>query len=255
MKTTIFAVEAVTGQVVSFEVKSTSRSAGAELPAELRERAGREHAHCWYVDTRDATRPWWVASFGSVERPMLPGQVPEKVHAAGLAWAVEWAARECAREWAEMLGDDAERPDTDDACAYRDWCGKQEGLPAPGDVDLLEAVVGALAGREPTQREHEDFRDALLNELWDRTPTRSVMVRRRVRTAAKADAHTFFDEHGEALNPESTDWDGEAWQMAYASGGDLADLDLTDEEIDAFWPVYQKALVKETQRLAAGGGA
>lgn len=66
--------------------------------------------------------------------------------------------------------------------------------------------------------------------------------------AAHEDAAAFVEEFGEALDPAATDWDAEAFAT---SRGSAPLYDVLPEELwDAAWPIYQAALVAETERLA-----
>jgi hypothetical protein len=56
-------------------------------------------------------------------------------------------------------------------------------------------------------------------------------------------ASVFVEEFGEPLDSEKTDWDEKAWQE------DARTLNLTEEHRQEGWPIYQAALVAETQRL------
>lgn len=59
--------------------------------------------------------------------------------------------------------------------------------------------------------------------------------------AAKADAELFFNEFSEVLDPKTTDWDGTAYQEI--------DRDLRHSVGDSGFPIYQAALIAETERL------
>lgn len=63
----------------------------------------------------------------------------------------------------------------------------------------------------------------------------------RVEMEATKDAALFVEEFNEPLDSSETDWDSEAW-----SG---VSLNLTDDEQDVLWPIYQAKLVAETERL------
>jgi hypothetical protein len=63
----------------------------------------------------------------------------------------------------------------------------------------------------------------------------------RAKALARAAAAGFFEEFGEALDPERTDWDATAW------GEDNRHLPEADR--DELWPIYQSELVAETERL------
>jgi hypothetical protein len=65
----------------------------------------------------------------------------------------------------------------------------------------------------------------------------------QIEELARETASVFVDEFGEALDSEKTDWDEKAWQE------DARTLNLTEEHKQEGWPVYQAALVTETQRL------
>lgn len=71
--------------------------------------------------------------------------------------------------------------------------------------------------------------------------------REGVEIAAKATAQMFVDEFGEALDPETTDWDAVAWENDRAQC--IPAVDVCDKLAEKYWPVYQEALVAETARL------
>lgn len=62
-----------------------------------------------------------------------------------------------------------------------------------------------------------------------------------VEQRAKETAAMFVEEFAEALDPAATDWDSTAW------GEDSRGL--PSEAKDDLWPIYQAALVAETERL------
>lgn len=64
----------------------------------------------------------------------------------------------------------------------------------------------------------------------------------RVRKLAYGTAEMFVEEFGEPLDPDKTDWDGEAW----ANDG----RGLSGDQQEFFWPIYQDALISRTRRLA-----
>lgn len=64
----------------------------------------------------------------------------------------------------------------------------------------------------------------------------------KIEAAAKGDAKLFVEEFGEALDPESTDWDSEAWAQETA---------LAAETGGKGFSCYQRALVEETARLVS----
>ena len=68
----------------------------------------------------------------------------------------------------------------------------------------------------------------------------------RVINAAKDDARMFVEEFGQPIDTAQTDWDGAAWTDAQGS------LQLTCQEAESLWPVYQSVLTAETRRLAEG---
>lgn len=68
----------------------------------------------------------------------------------------------------------------------------------------------------------------------------------QVEVAAKADAALFVAEFGEAIDPATTDWDTMAWQE---SGDEIEEMTANDAE--RLWPIYQAALVAETERLVS----
>jgi hypothetical protein len=57
------------------------------------------------------------------------------------------------------------------------------------------------------------------------------------------DAIDFCINHETVLDPAKTDWDSVAWTEV------VAEYELTPEQAERLWPVYQSALVKETARL------
>ena len=65
----------------------------------------------------------------------------------------------------------------------------------------------------------------------------------QIEELARETAGQFVEEFGEPLDSAKTDWDEKAWQE------DASTLDLTDKQRDEGWPIYQAALVAETQRL------
>lgn len=67
-------------------------------------------------------------------------------------------------------------------------------------------------------------------------------LRKEICKRAKATAALFFEEFGEPIDPDSTDWDGTAW------GEDRIGLDIEDCDCNA-WEIYQDALIAETKRL------
>ncbi len=72
----------------------------------------------------------------------------------------------------------------------------------------------------------------------------------RIEARARGDAQSFFDEFGEALDPEATDWDATAWQDC-GGAADALGSDRAAEQVDAAFPYYQGILVSETVRLAS----
>lgn len=69
-------------------------------------------------------------------------------------------------------------------------------------------------------------------------------VQEVIKTEALSDARLFVDEHGEALDPDLTDWDVQAWEMADVYRR------LSSDEKESGFRLYQATLVAETQRLA-----
>lgn len=67
-----------------------------------------------------------------------------------------------------------------------------------------------------------------------------------VTNLAKEAAQMFVEEFNEVLDPESTDWDGEAW----ADDRKKLSFELTDELYSEAWELYQGELVAETERLS-----
>lgn len=61
---------------------------------------------------------------------------------------------------------------------------------------------------------------------------------------ARDDARTFVDEFRVALDPETTDWDADAYEQSPLAKEAEEELGV------AAWPTYQRALIAETQRLA-----
>ncbi len=71
----------------------------------------------------------------------------------------------------------------------------------------------------------------------------NATLQTQIEELARETAGLFVEEFGEPLNPEQTDWGAKAWQ------GDAHTLNLTEEHKEEGWPIYQAALVTETQRL------
>ena len=65
----------------------------------------------------------------------------------------------------------------------------------------------------------------------------------QIEELARETASVFVEEFGEPLDSAKTDWDEKAWQE------DARTLNLTEEHREEGWPIYQAALVAETQRL------
>jgi len=68
-------------------------------------------------------------------------------------------------------------------------------------------------------------------------------LKTKIEELARETAGQFVEEFGEPLDSAKTDWDDKAWQE------DARTLNLTDKQKDEGWPIYQGALVAETQRL------
>jgi hypothetical protein len=81
--------------------------------------------------------------------------------------------------------------------------------------------------------------------------TRTRVIEGIVCEHARRDAKLFVEEFGEPLDPAETDWDSVAWGEALRAV--RAADELTDDECDSLWSVYQETLVSETERLCAGG--
>jgi hypothetical protein len=71
----------------------------------------------------------------------------------------------------------------------------------------------------------------------------NAKLKTKIEELARETAGLFVEEFGEPLDSAKTDWDEKAWQE------DASTLDLTDKQRDEGWPIYQAALVAETQRL------
>lgn len=76
-----------------------------------------------------------------------------------------------------------------------------------------------------------------------------------LRKKAREDAAIFFDEFGEALDPESTDWDAVAFQTTFEGLPQETKYALQEcKECYALaWDFYSDELVAETRRLAEAG--
>jgi hypothetical protein len=86
--------------------------------------------------------------------------------------------------------------------------------------------------------------DAPVPTLADQGTDMNATLDKLVAQKACEDAALFVEEFAAPLDPAATDWDAEAWTVS------RRELNLTPEQADALWPVYQSALVAETQRLA-----
>lgn len=71
-----------------------------------------------------------------------------------------------------------------------------------------------------------------------------------IKAKARETAQMFVDEFNEVLDPATTDWDGTAWQE------DVSNLpfELSSEQRDAGWEIYQAELIAETERLCEEDG-
>lgn len=87
-----------------------------------------------------------------------------------------------------------------------------------------------------------DNLDIAVQEIIWLDPDAETIDRLKIR--AREDGAVFFEECGEALETDSTDWDSEAFSDACAF------LRIPEDQRDSCWPIYQKELVKETERLA-----
>lgn len=74
-------------------------------------------------------------------------------------------------------------------------------------------------------------------------------TRARVEAKARGAAVLFVTEHGVALDPGKTDWDGTAWVE------DSGDLGLTPHQREVYWPLYQSTMIAESKRLADANGS
>lgn len=146
---------------VSFDADRTARP-------ELEDRLFGEAGHaglCWYVDTSDPARPRWVCSGPDAERQVQAPDVPPEVRKAGALWWARWAGRECAREWHENEPGTVPR-----GWDFKRWRMEQE-LPADGDLKFLVEGMIELDARRPTEAEESAFANALLERLFELTPT------------------------------------------------------------------------------------
>jgi len=75
----------------------------------------------------------------------------------------------------------------------------------------------------------------------------NATVKAEIVKRAKATAGSFVEEFGEPLDPETTDWDAVAWQDDRRDMG----FDPSSSDYDEWWPVYQIALIAETERLCS----
>ncbi len=71
-------------------------------------------------------------------------------------------------------------------------------------------------------------------------------TRAKIKQAAKAMAALFVEEFGEPIDCDKTDWDAVAWQEDRREIG----IDPASSDWNEGWPVYQAALVAETERLS-----
>ena len=73
---------------------------------------------------------------------------------------------------------------------------------------------------------------------WEVVDGVAELCAEEITAAAKADAVAFYDEFGEALDPDATDWDAVAWEVS-AEG-----LGLSERDAALAFAVYQEALVR-----------
>lgn len=88
------------------------------------------------------------------------------------------------------------------------------------------------------------------DEEGDWVPIPDATVARVVGKARESAAVYFWEFQGETLDPARSDWDAEAWAI---DCGELRrdGVELSTSEQDTLWPVYQDALAREINRLAA----
>jgi len=66
----------------------------------------------------------------------------------------------------------------------------------------------------------------------------------QIKAAGKAAGQLFFEEFGEAIRLDATDWDATAWET------DRESLGLEEDHNEKAYEIYSEALEAETERLA-----
>lgn len=125
--------------------------------------------------------------------------------------------------------------------------------------DQLEAAAAIAAAGEDRARvwvapqdSIEDAREAGFEGAYEISQiVAAADYREGVEMAAKATAKLFVEEFGEILNPAATDWDSVAWQEDRTNC--IPASEVCEKLSEKYWPIYQAALVAETERLHAEG--